>query len=82
MTSIIDPASTLAEIVTDHPDLARELERRSLDFCCGGHRTLSDACTIAGLDPMRTASELTTAGTALRAPWADLGPSELVTVNL
>ena len=27
---------------------------------------------------MRTASELTTAGTASRAPWADLGPSELV----
>ncbi len=78
MTSTIDPATTLAEIVTNHPDLARELERRSLDYCCGGHRTLSDACTIVGLDPMRTASELTTAGTASRAPWADLGPSELV----
>ena len=28
MTSTIDPATTLAEIVTNHPDLARELERR------------------------------------------------------
>ena len=57
MTTVIDPATTLAEIVTDHPDLARELERRSLDYCCGGHRTLADACARDGLDVDATASD-------------------------
>jgi regulator of cell morphogenesis and NO signaling len=77
MPSIV-PGSTLAEIVTDHPDLARELERRSLDYCCGGHRTLAEACATVGLDPTGTAAELSAAGTAAPEPWADLGPAELV----
>jgi hypothetical protein len=29
MTVAIDPAKTLADVVTDHPDLARDLEPRS-----------------------------------------------------
>lgn len=58
MTSTIDPATTLAQIVTDHPDLARELEARDLDYCCGGQRSLGDACRTAGLDADAVAAEL------------------------
>jgi regulator of cell morphogenesis and NO signaling len=78
MTTVIDPASTLADIVIDHPDLARELERRSLDYCCGGERTLAEACRSVGLDPDEAASELAAVATAPPAAWADLGPAELV----
>ena len=78
MTAIVTPTATLAEIVNRHPDLARELERRSLDYCCGGRRTLADACRVNGLDPDLTAAELSGATTAAPAPWAGLGPAELV----
>ncbi len=47
----IETSSTLAELVTVNPGLARELERRNLDYCCGGQRTLAEACSEVGLDP-------------------------------
>ncbi|MGH9230934.1 MAG: DUF542 domain-containing protein [Acidimicrobiales bacterium] len=37
----IELDTTLAEVVTAHPRLARELERRGLDYCCGGNRTVA-----------------------------------------
>ena len=78
MTDQITPTTTLADIVNDHPDLARELERRSLDYCCGGHRTLGEACEGVGLDPEATAAELAHVTTEPPAPWADLAPDALV----
>ncbi|MBS1836212.1 MAG: iron-sulfur cluster repair di-iron protein [Actinobacteria bacterium] len=76
--SSITPDTTLADIVTNHPDLARELERRSLDYCCGGRKSLAEACEPLGLDPTETAAALSGVTTATPEPWADLGPSELV----
>ena len=35
---------TLADVVTATPSLARQLERRGLDYCCGGRRTIAEAC--------------------------------------
>ncbi len=78
MSTVISAKTTLAEIVNNQPDLARELERRSLDYCCGGQRSLAAACQAAGLDPDQTARELSDIGPADPAPWATLGPSELV----
>ena len=43
MTSTIDRNATLATLVTQQPGLAREFERRALDYCCHGERTLADA---------------------------------------
>jgi regulator of cell morphogenesis and NO signaling len=78
MTTAFDPSTTLGDLVTAHPDLAGELERRSLDFCCGGSRTLADACSSQGLDSAMVAEELASIATAEPAPWADLGPAALV----
>lgn len=58
MTASIEPSARLADIVNEHPDLARELDRRFLDYCCGGQRSLAEACAAAGLDPHQTANEL------------------------
>jgi len=44
---------TLADVVTEEPGAARVLEGLSLDYCCGGRRTLADACGRAGVDPNR-----------------------------
>ncbi len=55
----IEMTTTLAETINAFPSLASELERRGLDYCCGGQRTLAEACLEAGLDPASTAAELT-----------------------
>jgi regulator of cell morphogenesis and NO signaling len=78
MPVTIDPSITLAELVTQRPALARELERRSLDYCCGGQRTLADACAGEGLDVDETATALAAAPGGGTAPWATFGPVELV----
>lgn len=75
----IDTDTTLGEVVTAHPDLARELERRGLDYCCGGRETVEAACRAAGLDPEVVAAELAAVEDhAPAAPWATMGVVELV----
>ncbi len=37
---------TLAQLVTEHPRAVAVLQRHGIDFCCGGQRTLSDACAL------------------------------------
>lgn len=51
-------ARTIGEIVTDDFRAAAVLERYGLDFCCGGSRTLDEACHDQGVDPAHVAAEL------------------------
>jgi regulator of cell morphogenesis and NO signaling len=77
--TVIDPTMPLGAIVTAHPALARDLERLGLDYCCGGGRSLADACAERGLDVARVAEAL--AGDAAAAgaeAWSTMGPTELV----
>lgn len=48
--SPIDPATTVADLVIERPSRARALERLGLDYCCGGRRTLAEACSAKGLE--------------------------------
>ena len=75
----IDPSMTLGEIVTLRPSLAVELERRGLDYCCHGGRSLTDAARAAGLDGQAVADELSAAhADEPAAEWAALPLAELV----
>ncbi len=75
----IDVEMTLAEVVDAHPQLAREFERRSLDYCCGGGRTLAEACARQGLDPVATVAELADAAKgSVPAEWATMTADALV----
>ena len=56
--SSISPLSTVGQIVAAHPLLARIFERVGIDYCCGGKRTLGDACAAKGLDPVTVAAML------------------------
>jgi regulator of cell morphogenesis and NO signaling len=77
-TDGIPVSMSLGEIVTRHPSLAADLERRGLDYCCHGGQTLAAAATAAGLDPRGVADELWAAhGDEPPAPWSELGPAEL-----
>ena len=40
----ITSQSTLGDLVTADPSLARQLERHGLDYCCGGRATIGEAC--------------------------------------
>ena len=70
---------SLAEAVTRYPSLARELEVRGLDYCCGGAMSLDEASRKRGLDPHTVADELTQAIDDDRpATWATMGVVQLV----
>ncbi|MFN8053711.1 MAG: iron-sulfur cluster repair di-iron protein [Acidimicrobiales bacterium] len=80
MMVTIDGSTMLADAVDAFPQLARVFERLGLDYCCGGQRTISDACIAAGLDPMATIAELAVdepAGVD-GASWVSMTASELV----
>lgn len=75
----IAASMTLGEIVTSHPSLAVELERRDLDYCCHGARTLAAAAAEAGLDPETVVTELSAARVdESPAEWASLPMGDLV----
>lgn len=75
----ISTTKTLGEVVTEHPSLARELERLDLDYCCGGRRTIDAACAEAGLDVASVVAQLErSAGEPVAAAWATMDVAELV----
>lgn len=50
-TSPLQTTASLADLAVAHPAAARVFYRHGLDFCCGGQRSLADACAARGLDP-------------------------------
>ena len=43
-----DPQTRIGDIVLAHPATMRAFEALNVDYCCGGHRTLVEACAHAG----------------------------------
>jgi len=75
----LDTSLRLADVVTAYPSLARELEVRGLDYCCGGATTLERACHDLGLDVDLVIGELEAAITDTQpAAWATMGAVQLV----
>ncbi len=50
--------TNLAQLATEHPGASRVLHARGLDYCCGGQRSLEDACQERGLDPDEILQEI------------------------
>jgi len=74
----IELDTTLGDLVTGHPGLARVLQRGGLDYCCGGQRRLGDACAEAGLDAATFLAALRdVAVTGEPEPWTELAPDRL-----
>ncbi|HMK12597.1 MAG TPA: iron-sulfur cluster repair di-iron protein [Acidimicrobiales bacterium] len=78
--TLIDDTMTLAALVSTHPELARELERWGLDYCCRGNRTLADACAATGLDESTIVAELSavTNQHQAREEWTTMSAVDLV----
>lgn len=49
---------TVGSIVRDHPALSRLFEQAKVDYCCGGQKTLDEACRQRGIDPQLFLAQL------------------------
>lgn len=74
----LDGTSTLAEVVTRVPGSERLLESMGLDYCCGGQRSLADACADVGLEPAEVIGRLAEVERQEAPAWDAMGPRELV----
>lgn len=63
---------TVGAIVRDHPALSRLFEQVQVDYCCGGQKTLAEACAKRGIDPQTFLTELETWATTTPAPNVNL----------
>ncbi|KMP10303.1 hypothetical protein UZ36_08030 [Candidatus Nitromaritima sp. SCGC AAA799-C22] len=74
--------STIDEWVKDEMSRTAVFEELEIDFCCGGNKTLQDACREKGLDLDAVVERLISAGGAKTVrevtDWASLSVSELV----
>jgi len=56
--SPIQPDQTVGQLATTLPGASRVFHRHGLDFCCGGHVSLGEACEAAGLDVSSVVAEI------------------------
>lgn len=47
----ITPNQTVGNLVAEQPSRSRVFEAFRIDYCCGGKRTLEEACAKKGVDP-------------------------------
>lgn len=77
----IDTSAPVGDLVTERPARAELLDELGIDYCCRGRRTLAEACTAEGLDPLVIARALEDHDEHTRsaaAPgWVRLAPGDL-----
>jgi regulator of cell morphogenesis and NO signaling len=69
---------TLGRLVTETPGAARVFERHGLDYCCGGQRSLGEACAEGQVDSTDVLDEIAALHDGPAPDWPAMGPSELV----
>lgn len=72
---------TVAELAARSLAAVGVFERLGIDYCCGGHRPLGDACREKGLDPdvvLRELDSASASGEAVDRDWASAKLQELV----
>jgi len=54
----IEATKTVGELAVEVPNATREFEKLGIDYCCGGSRTLGEACAEAKISVEETLSRL------------------------
>src|SRR6478609_5086087 len=49
---------TVAQLAIEHPGAFAVFTKYNIDYCCGGHRSLQEACNRVGLDPEKIKAEI------------------------
>ncbi|RMF42530.1 MAG: iron-sulfur cluster repair di-iron protein [Planctomycetota bacterium] len=75
---------SVGQLVAQRPAAASVLERVGIDYCCGGGKTLSEACQAKGIDPADLLDQVAAAEqkvdqlqTDQRTNWLDRSLTEL-----
>ncbi len=81
IASALTPATTVGELAATRPSSTRVFFRRGIDFCCGGGKTLEEACQRRGLDPREVLREIQLElerGEGDSVVWAERAQAELI----
>lgn len=68
---------TIGDVVARRPELSRVFEAMEIDYCCGGKKTLGEACQAKGLDPQILINKLTEATSSVDASIVDAATMSL-----
>ncbi|MBI1752195.1 MAG: iron-sulfur cluster repair di-iron protein [Acidobacteria bacterium] len=80
-TMTIDLDTKVGALVLARPETMRYLEGQGVDYCCGGHRSLREACEVAGRSPEEVLAGLAAlgaGGAALARNWTEASLTELM----
>ena len=61
----VNSTNTVRELAVNVPGATRIFENLGIDYCCGGHRTLTDACDKSKLSPAEVVKQLEAAERAV-----------------
>src|SRR5688572_16806729 len=50
--------ATVAQLAISHPAALGVFEKYNIDYCCGGHHSLEEACHKIGLNPIKIRQEI------------------------
>jgi regulator of cell morphogenesis and NO signaling len=67
----LNSQSTVGEWVADLPRRAQALEKLGIDYCCGGRRSLAEACLSLDIDPDELGRRLIQMGAEATEPETD-----------
>ena len=76
----LDMHMQIGQLVAERPARSRVFDRHGLDYCCGGKRTIEDACRRRGVDPDPVLAELAALDAEVvpqNDPIADMSMTEL-----
>lgn len=59
---MLNTTKTVREFAVELPGATRVFEQLGIDYCCGGGRSLAEACAVAGIEIERTLTALAEAG--------------------
>jgi len=57
-TNTFPETYTVAQLAVDYPGALAVFNKYNIDYCCGGHRSIEEACLRQGLDPELIKSEI------------------------
>ncbi len=79
---MIDGKRTVREIALEIPSATRVLEQRHIDYCCGGARTLAEACELAHVSLSELIAEIEASAkigaASMNGGWSDAPLSKLI----
>ncbi len=74
--------TTVGQMVVERPQRSRVFDRLHIDYCCGGKRTLEEACAKRGLDLKAVLAELEALDAEAEAQPDAVRPADLTMTEL